>query len=60
MNLYKFNDKTSHNVDVDFALRFFDDISSCKTGVPDIVLRTVVFFMITQEYVLTQIDKANL
>lgn len=30
LNLYKFNDRTNHNVDLDFAVRFFEDIGAEK------------------------------
>jgi hypothetical protein len=43
LNLYRFNDKTTHNVDLDFAMRFFEESSNSSSVLSDILLRTLVF-----------------
>ena len=43
LNLYKFSDRTNHNVDLDFVMRFFDELAGGSTVANTLVLGTVVF-----------------
>ena len=40
LNLYKFNDRTNHNVDLDFVMRFFDELATSSTVDSSLVLGT--------------------
>jgi len=56
LNLYKFNNYTTHNVDMDFAAHFFEDLAAERHFDCLLVPRTVVPFETIQESLLMKIE----
>jgi len=56
LNLYRFKDRTHHNVDVDFAARFFEDVAAGRYYDCSLVTGTVVPFRPIQERLLEKIE----